>query len=297
MMSRIASIGLLTGILALIGACGGTTRGAGGGDGGGSGGGGSDGGCPGAGVVAPDCNEDVLVSCSGGATGFTCAAGADPETEDPTYSCSIAAMTCVDPCTCQVSFCCFVPTGPEGSCTSDNTLACPPGPDSYAYQCGGGADPATLDAALHCAPPTPDADGIHDDFCCTYLGSIPDGGPPTGCTLDGTLLCSGGANGYSCNAGDNPANEDLTLSCSTPQTDPTTGGDDFCCFSAPAGDFGSSTCVADDDLTTVCPDADSYGYQCVSGDDPSTLDSSLTGCSAPTPDADGVHDDFCCTYD
>jgi hypothetical protein len=141
-------------------------------------------------------------------------------------------------------------------------------------------------------------DGMHDDFCCTFAWS--DGGTSScyrsDCVVDPSVDCSGGADPYSCYAGGNPENEDPALSCSTPQADATTGGDDFCCFREPSGDFSPSTCVADDDLTSVCPDADSYGYQCVSGDDPSTLDSSLTSCSTPTPDADGVHDDYCCSY-
>ena len=53
--------------------------------------------------------------------------------------------------------------------------------------------------------------------------------------------------------------------------------------------------MPDDALTSVCPDPTSYGYQCDSGDDPATYDSQLN-CSTAVPDADGVHDDFCCTF-
>jgi hypothetical protein len=117
--------------------------------------------------------------------------------------------------------------------------------------------------------------------------------PPTGCTQDSTVDCSGGGDGFSCASGDNPEAEDSSLSCSTPTT--VGGNDTYCCFEYPSGDFSSTTCEPDDDLTSACPDEDSYGYQCASGDNPSTLDSSLN-CSTNTPDPDGVHDDYCCTY-
>jgi hypothetical protein len=71
------------------------------------------------------------------------------------------------------------------------------------------------------------------------------------------------------------------------------GEDDYCCFSG--GAWSPTTCEPDDALTSVCPDPTTYGYQCTSGDDPYIYDSQLN-CSSPVPDADGVHDDFCCTY-
>jgi len=245
------------------------------------------------------CTTDDTLDCSGGGTGFACATGDNPENEDPTYDCSTPQSNAGED-----DFCCFTGfTGSSSSCVSDDDLTsvCPD-PDSYGFQCDSGDDPSTLDPSIdQCSTATPDADGVHDDFCCTFAGSgssssggSSSGGPPSGCTADSTLDCSGGGDGYACATGDNPEAEDDTLSCSTPQS--SDGEDDFCCFSEPSGDFSSSTCVADDDITSVCPDADSYGYQCVSGDDPSTLDSSLTNCSTATPDADGVHDDFCCTY-
>jgi hypothetical protein len=117
------------------------------------------------------------------------------------------------------------------------------------------------------------------------------GGVPTGCTVDDTVDCSGGASGYACAVGDNPESEDPALSCSTPTS--AAGEDDFCCF---LWTFGGAQCVPDDELTAVCPDPTSYGYQCDSGDDPSSLSSALN-CSAPVPDPDGVHDDFCCVYE
>lgn len=108
--------------------------------------------------------------------------------------------------------------------------------------------------------------------------------PPPGCSADSSVSCAQG-DGWSCDAGDNPEAEQSGLSCS----DPTPDGpnDDFCCFD---WSYGTSSCTPDDDLTGSCQ-AGSYGYQCNAGDDPSTLDSSLS-CSSPT--ADGSQDDFCC---
>jgi hypothetical protein len=178
----------------------------------------------------------------------------------------------------------------------DDTLAAVcPDPRSFGYQCVRGDGPATYDTSLACGAPTPDADGIHDDYCCSLTassGSSSGGPPPAGCTLQSTLGCTGGASGFACAVGDDPETEDPTLSCSTPAL--ASGEDDYCCFTVPSG-FGVATCVPDDGLTSVCPDPTSYGYACASGDDPATYDASLV-CSTPTPDPDGIHDDYCCTY-
>ena len=119
-------------------------------------------------------------------------------------------------------------------------------------------------------------------------GNCDDG---VGCITDNTLGCSGGAYGYSCSCGDKPGATGPQLPCSTPRAN--AGEDDYCCFIDPSG-FGP-TCEPDDTLTSVCPDADAYGYRCDTGDQPSTLDTSLH-CSDPTADPDGVHTDYCCTY-
>ena len=251
------------------------------------------------------CMADTSVDCSGGGDPFSCDSGDNPENEDPTLSCSTPQT---DATTGGDDFCCFSePSGDFSSSTcvpdDDITSVCPD-PDSYGYQCVSGDDPSTLDTSLDdCSMGTPDADGVHDDFCCDLSGSgsssssggSSSGGAPTGCMADSSVDCSGGGDPYSCDSGDNPENEDPTLSCSTPKADATTGGDDFCCFSQPSGDFSSSTCEPDDDITSVCPDPDSYGYQCEAGDDPSTLDTSLDNCSSGTPDSDGIHTDFCCS--
>ncbi len=109
-------------------------------------------------------------------------------------------------------------------------------------------------------------------------------GPPAGCNPDSTVSCPGGGDGWDCDPGVNPEDEDSSLSCSIPQSFPD-GTDGYCCFS---WTYGTSSCTPDD--TLVC-DPYSYGYTCAAGDDPTSLDASLN-CSEPTPD--GPNDDFCC---
>jgi len=240
-------------------------------------------------ITAPaGCTADSTVDCSGGGDGFSCAAGDNPEVEDTSLSCSTPTADGAND-----DYCCFTFTaGSTTTCVADDDLnsACPDA-DSYGYQCASASDdPTSLDKSLTCSNGVADADGTDTDFCCT-LGTTTTSSVPAHCTADSSVDCSGGGVGYSCDTGDNPEDEDTTLSCSTPQADATTGGDDFCCFTGFTGT--SSTCVADDDLTTQCPDADSYGYQCAdSTDNPDTLDSSL---SCSTGVADGSSTDFCCT--
>jgi hypothetical protein len=248
-------------------------------------------------IVAPTgCTADTTIDCSGGGDGFACDAGDNPEAEDTTLSCSTPTANGSED-----DFCCFTFTSSTSTCSADDglTAVCPDA-DSYGYVCAAGDDPTSLDGSLNCSDGVPDSDGTDTDFCCTLgsgggtsSGGTSSGGTivaPTGCTADDSVDCSGGGDGFSCDAGDNPEVEDSSLSCSTP----TANGaeDDFCCFTFSPG---SSSCSADDDLTTECPDADSYGYQCSDpSDDPSSLDSSLN-CSAGVPDPDGTDTDFCCT--
>jgi hypothetical protein len=118
------------------------------------------------------------------------------------------------------------------------------------------------------------------------------GGPPTGCTVDPTADCSGGADGYACPSPIDPEAETPGLSCSTPLLG--SGTNYYCCFSGFPG--SSTTCEPNDDLTSVCPDSDSYGYHCSgAGDDPTDFDASLN-CSTGVPDPGGVYTDYCCTY-
>jgi hypothetical protein len=250
-----------------------------------------------------NCSADSSVDCSGGGDPFSCVAGDNPEAEDTSLSCSTST-----PDGANDDFCCFTFTdGSATTCIADDELtqACPEA-DSYGYQCASASDdPTSLDASLNCSEGVADPDGTDTDFCCT-LGSGggsssgsssggSSGSAPANCTADSKVDCSGGGVGYSCDTGDNPEDEDTTLSCSTPQPDATTGGDDFCCFTGFTG--SSSTCVADDDLNADCPDEDSYGYQCSDpSDTPTTLDSSLN-CSGGVADPDGTDTDFCCTLE
>jgi len=264
---------------------------------------GSSGGSSGGNLPDPTgCTADDTLDCSGGGTGFACSTGDNPQDEDPTYSCSTPQSSAGED-----DYCCFTGfTGGTTTCAPDDDLTsiCPD-PDSYGFQCDTGDDPTTYDSTLNCSTNTPDPDGVHDDYCCDYgsasssgggsgggSGSSSGGTIPNGCTADDSLDCVGGADGYSCASGDNPEEEDTTLSCSTPTTD-SSGNDTYCCYGG--GTWSDTTCEPDDDLTSVCPDPTSYGYQCDTGDDPTSYDSTLN-CSTNTPDPDGVHDDYCCTY-
>jgi hypothetical protein len=103
------------------------------------------------------CSADNSVSCSEG-TGWSCAAGDNPENETSGLSCS-------DPTSdgSNDDFCCFEWTY-GSTCTPDDALttACQSG--SYGYRCQAGDDPSSLDSSLNCSSPTPD--GADDDFCC-----------------------------------------------------------------------------------------------------------------------------------
>jgi len=128
----------------------------------------------------------------------------------------------------------------------------------------------------------------------TSTNAAPAEATPSGCTQDDGVTCEASGEGWTCPAGNNPE-MDNPLSCSVPQADG--ANDDFCCI---PWTTTSSTCVPqdsstfDDDTTSsfVCAFG-SYGYQCDSGDDPTSLDSSLT-CSSGVQDPDMVHEDFCC---
>jgi hypothetical protein len=136
---------------------------------------------------------------------------------------------------------------------------------------------------------------VHDDFCCVFAssgGSSSSGGGPAGCAMDPSISCTGGADGFACSAGMNPNSMGANFSCSTPAID-ASGVYDYCCYQGFPG--SSTTCLPDDDLAAVCPDPDSYGYQCQPGVDPTSLLSKLD-CKAGQLDVDGVHEDYWCSY-
>ena len=244
------------------------------------------------GIVAPaGCNADASVSCTTGAYGFSCAAGDNPEVEDPTLSCSTPTISGSEDL-----YCCYAGgTWSSTTCEPNDTLtAVCPDPTSYGYVCASGDDPTSYDASLNCSTPTPDADGVHDDFCCTYAGSSSSSSgvaSPPAAPWTPRSPARPARPATPAPSAATPRPRIPRLSCSTPAL--AAGEDDYCCYSG--GTWSTTTCEPDDTLTSVCPDPTSYGYICASGDDPTSYDSSLT-CSSPTPDADGVHDDFCCTY-
>jgi hypothetical protein len=120
--------------------------------------------------------------------------------------------------------------------------------------------------------------------CTASIGASGTLGPPGSCTTNASLQCISGAYGWSCPAGYNPEDQVAGLSCSIPVADGP--NDDFCCFQWTYG----TTCTPDDTITAVCTPG-TYGFVCQAGDDPHSLDPTLT-CSVPTPV--GPHDEFCC---
>jgi hypothetical protein len=185
--------------------------------------------------------------------------------------------------------------GPALGCVADDALSCSAGATGFA--CSAGVDPSSTDPSLICSEPVLSADG-QSDYCCadsTSSSSSSSGGVtvPAGCVADANVPCTApGVVGISCPVTVDPEASDPTLSCSTP-TPLLPDANLYCCFAG----FASSgtTCQPDDNLTSACS-APTYGYVCAPGDDPTSYDSNLS-CSEPIPDVDGVHDDFCCSYD
>ena len=178
---------------------------------------------------------------------------------------------------------------PGPPCAPDDAVTC--NPDSTGFQCEPESSPQQLDSSLTCSSSLPDPNGDLDYCCLLPQGSSgsSSGGAPGGCTVSTTTICSGDAIGYVCPVSDNPQAEDPSIACSVP----TSAGSEvaFCCFPWTPTD----ACVPDDGLTSTCPDPDSYGFQCIPGNDPTTIQSRLN-CSVGVVDPDGAHDDFCCDY-
>lgn len=123
------------------------------------------------------------------------------------------------------------------------------------------------------------------------VGAGSDGGPVSGCQLSSGVPCTNG-DGFVCDAQTDPASTNGSYACGPPTLDPA-GNDEYCCVLVPGDD---STCTPDDTVTSQCPCAESYGYQCYApADDPTSLDPSLD-CSIGFADPDGTSTDFCCTF-
>lgn len=271
----------------------------GGGARGGSGSGSSSGGSAGSSGVSggsssggppAGCETSNLPGCEG-SQGYLCVGGVTPASMDAALSCSAPGPT-IDGAT---SYCC-VSFSSGGNCFPDAAVAAQycPDPGTYGFQCPPGENPVEFDASLTCSAGIADPTG-NTDFCCvagsggSSSGSS-SGGVPPGCTADSAVACSGSAaTGFSCTSGTNPAGPQSSYACTTPVAD-ASGNDDYCCIEWP---YGTSTCAPDDALTTACPDPGTYGFQCTSGNDPTTLSSQLT-CSQAVADPDGIHDDYCC---
>ena len=209
-----------------------------------------------------------------GSTGFECPPGTDPAYQEPSLVC-----TTPTPHRGQNDYCCISVTTLNPSCYPDDGLTCPAA--EYGYVCPHGDVPSAR--LWSCGAPTPDPNGVQDDFCCTvHLTADPR------CSVDAGA-CPGGATSFACPAGTDPGV--ATLACSTPMLDGGVGS--YCCISTP-GASATSTCVGDDTRTDVCPTPGTYPFLCVQGNPPSLFNPALV-CSAPVPDADGLHTDYCCT--
>lgn len=115
-----------------------------------------------------------------------------------------------------------------------------------------------------------------------------DGNVAPGCTGTTNASCSGQA--YSCVPGSFPyGTEGVTLECSSPVV-ATTGTSDFCC--TPSTGPQTSACTWNGASSSSCS---TLPFQCKTGENPATLDSQLT-CTGGSPDPDGTHTDYCCSY-
>ncbi len=253
-------------------------------------------------AIAPpaNCNEDDMLECSGGSTGFACQSGTDPEGEDATLACSTPVTAGNTD-----EYCCFSVPGDDddSTCQPDDTIACET--STVGYSCAVGDEPTTLDSTLTCSPPsTSDDDGGLGvaEYCCARSGTATgdddddgkDAGPPAGCTVDATATCTGDSVGYSCGTGVNPETVDPGLTCSAPSAGANGQQIFYCCFTG-FQDPSAGTCQPDDDVSLACASG-TFGFSCAAGDsDPTTQDDSLSACSASTTVGD--EDDYCCAYE
>jgi hypothetical protein len=119
---------------------------------------GSDGGIP------VGCTADAAVQCTGGATGYSCPPGDNPEDNGD--------VACTFPTTGtdgSDDYCCFPWSYGDSTCTPDDYLTADcPDASSYGFQCAQGQMPSSLVSTLTCGDGLADPDGTDTDYCCTY---------------------------------------------------------------------------------------------------------------------------------
>jgi hypothetical protein len=210
-----------------------------------------------------------------------------------------SAVPLVVGCTCTlVLFGCGGATYSLGSLPEDGG---PVDGASSPSSCSSATGPGLVGMACDAGNPTlkngtgaPDASTfVAADAAGCPLGKTCNGGIPTPVDASATtsactpasLSCPTGATGYACTAGNDPANEQANLACSSG----TINGYaiDYCCFPWPAGTgcapYAGFPCGAN-----------SYAFQCKPGTLPSSINVSLS-CGTSFVDANGDND-FCCTY-
>ena len=246
-------------------------------------------------MLAAACGGKVSGSGTDGSSSSS--GGASGSSGGVANSCLVTGGTSQACVTCVESVCTSELGAFETGCSGLLACECPGGVFS-ANAAETEACTSTAEAP-ECTSTLPALASCEAQYCegpCRTTNDSSGGLPPASCALDATIACTGSAMGYSCAIGDDPGGAGAGLSCSTAVLVDEDSKADFCCFSGGAWD--AATCDPDDEgtSTSTCPDPDTYGYQCMNGFDPNTLDSRLN-CSASTPDPDGVHDDFCCTYE
>ncbi len=206
-------------------------------------------------TMAAGCMQDPTVaSCQGNSSyAFSCTGSATPAE-------NASGLVCTGPSpgpSGGSAYCCQQQTTTAGGCSADPTITgCAGG--SSGYSCTGGATPA---ASLNCSSGVAGPSG--DTFYCC-------GGAAGTCGADGTVTCSAGALGYSCNGSVRPdANGGMECSTGVPQSGGSTG---YCCIATTTST--ASTCSVDATVTGCA--GGSYGFACMGTDRPSDTNTHLT---------------------
>lgn len=163
------------------------------------------------------CSTDGSVSCSSGATGYSCSGSSQPEDTDQNLVCSTDQGT--------GEFCCYA----DSSCSYDGTVTggCESG--AYGYSCTGSAAPDQADTTLICSEPN-----SSNQYCC-FTQAFASGVTTTTCAQDQTVTgCTeDGAGqeafGFSCTGSDTPGDDFSNLNCSAGVPDTASGNTDYCC--------------------------------------------------------------------